>query len=641
MKKSTGVPKKSPRKRHKKKRLKNRKRSLRQRLARLSTTQQALAAIRPATSGQPVAESEPERSLPTPARGRPLWEVTVNSVDAPQFFGLQQLPKISDPVTIRLPRPATPPTVDAVYRHSWALQPNSWVLVLSRAKPCEPPPELTTKLPRLPLAFLSPPLTIVMPHWPPSKPPPEQPPEQPRTQNEPSLSGLPLSARPVRKVGSLKYLKPTVIADDASSALQIASRDYTGSVDNKFVFIKRLQETKVELSQPTKQSRKKVVFVRKAYKPDKRRFSSKSIGSLRNQRTGLSSSHQPSRYATKTPRLSRAAGKGLSTKPVKLLVPIIKQHSELFTPVAAAELRMRQPSSLSYSAIKMHLKPEKTALITDNATREEQLPADDREDNVHYTFIVREPLPATKPLRQYAKLFSDEAYFVRKNSQANKLIVRKQDEEAIDVSQHRLTELQSSKSSAADGDQMIPVSPAAEPMRQDPSVEHSPAEQPFNFIYPAVITDQLMNESLIFDQGAAKDHFREFFRSRQTTSGSEWEFCEAESLFIHLSERLPELKQVCLEEFWAVPEQLFCLISAEVAQYVKPSSTEQDDVISDLLHELSEHMADFDRLIQSLAAAGPTAPGVVEPPAGPPCEVVTTSLLVPHPARDHSFNSDY
>ncbi len=279
-------------------------------------------------------------------------------------------------------------------------------------------------------------------------------------------------------------------------------------------------------------------------------------------------------------------------------------------------------------------------LITDNATSEEQLPADDREDNVHYTFIVREPLPATKPLRKYAALFSDKAYFVRKESRANKLIVRKQDEKAIDVSQHRLTELQSSKSSAADSDQMTPVSPAAEPMRQDPSVEHSAAEQPLNFIYPPVIADQLMNEALIFDQGAAKDHFREIFGSRQTTSGSEWEFCEAESLFIRLSECLPELKQACLEEFGAVPEKLFCLISAEVAQYVKSSFNEQDCVMSDLWHEFSEHMADFDRLIQSLAAAGPTAPGVLEPPAGPPCEVVTTSLLVPHPARDHSFNSD-
>ncbi|WP_253306052.1 hypothetical protein [unidentified bacterial endosymbiont] len=639
MKKSTGVPKKSPRKRHKKKRLKNRKRSLRQRLARLSTTQQALAAIRPATSGLPAAESEPERSLPTPARGRPLWEVTVNSVDAPQFFGLQQLPKISDLVTIRLPRPATPPTVDAVYRHSWALQPSSWGVVLSRTKPCEPPPELTTRPLRLPLAFLSPPLTIVMPHWPPSKPPPEQPPEQPRTQNEPSLPGLPPSGRSVRKVGSLKELTLAVVADNASREEQAPAGNRENSVPYEVVFIRHSRRMK-QLRKTTEPFKKKSCFVKKFYRPDKNRLSRKSIGSSKRERLGLSGSHQPRRHAMKTPLLSRAAGKGLLIKPVKLLVPIIKQHSELFTPVAAAELRMRQPSSLSYSAIKMHLKPEKTAFITDNATREEQLPADDREDNVHYTLIVREPLPVTEPLRKYAALFSDKAYFVRKESRANKLIVRKQDEKAIDVSQHRLTELQSSKSSAADSEQMTPVSPAAEPMRQDPSVEHSPAEQPLNFIYPAVIADQLMNEALIFDQGAAKDHFRKFFGPRQTTSGSEWEFCEAESLFIRLSECLPELKQACLEEFGAVPGQLFCLVSAEVAQYVKLSLTEQDCVIRDLWHEFSEHMADFDRLIHSLAAAGPTASGVLEPPAGPPCEVVTTSLLLPHPARDHSFNND-
>lgn len=200
MKKNTGVPKKSPRKRHKRKRLKNRKRSLRQRLARLSTTRQDLAAIRPATSGQPVVEPEPEKSLPTPTRGRALWEVTINSVDAPQFFGLQQPPKIPDLVTIRLPRPATPITVDdAVYRHSLALQPSTWVLVLPMAKPGVPTPELTTttKILRLPLASLRPPLTIVLPRsQPPS--PPEQSPEQPRRpQNWPSPPGLPPSARPV------------------------------------------------------------------------------------------------------------------------------------------------------------------------------------------------------------------------------------------------------------------------------------------------------------------------------------------------------------------------------------------------------------------------------------------------------------
>lgn len=650
MKKNSGVPKKSPRKRHKKKRLKNRKRLLRQRLARLSAMRLALAATRPsASAGYHSVESEPEKSLPTPTQGKPLWDATMNSIDTPQFFDLQQPrlpPKSPDLVTIRLPGPPVPLMVDpVVYRPPSALRSSMQAPVLSIVQPCIPPPDLTTKPLLLPPAFLSPPLTIVMSR---SQPPrlPEQPPEQPhRSQNSPSLPGLPPSAALIRRVGALKVQKPEAMAeveaivDRESSADQVPADNRKKSVNYQKISMKYLKKTKIKLSKDTKNFSKKSSFISKAYRPNKRRFVRRSIGFLIEQRPVLSGSRQLKCYATKPHRLSRVSGKTLF--PVKLLVPVTKQHSELFTPVAAAELLTRQQVSLGYSPIETPFKPAKPPAITDSAIGEEPLPFDGEEQRVHYKFIVRGPLPATKQLRQYAELFSDKAYFIRKDYQANKLIVGQPDEKTIDLSQHRLTEVQSSNSSAPDGDQMIPVSPAAGPMRRDPSVEHSPAEQPLNFIYPAVIADQLMNEALIFDQAAAKDYFRKIFGLRKTTSGSEWAFREAERLFIHLSECLPELKQACLEECGAVPEELFSAVSTELAQYVKPSLNEEDYVISDLLHEFSEHMADFDQLIQSLAATDPTAPGALEPPAGPPCEVVTTSLLVPHPERDHSFNNDY
>lgn len=348
MKKNTASPKKRPRRRHKRKQLKScPRRSLRQRLERLSALQQALAAIQSLASAArlPAVESEPEVPLPTLLPSKLLWDVTMNSEsgDVPRVCGLA--PYQRPPRTPSWLIASTPPlTVHAAVSRRPSVryhQPIPRTLIFSNTKPGLTPPEHPAQHPqRFPLLWRAP-LTVVMTQRlePRGR---EQLPEPPLPLAQPSL---PHSQPSCRRVQSLQALARVIIADSASGSGR-ASTDHEYKILHRTASIRHHHKEFI-LNQNSRQLGKTSAFSRKWNRSYKKQLSRKIIGSLQKKRPVLSNRYLTRSYAKKkTPRLSKTVSKALLTRSVRLLVPVIKQHSELFTLMVAKKLLTKPPSNL-------------------------------------------------------------------------------------------------------------------------------------------------------------------------------------------------------------------------------------------------------------------------------------------------------
>jgi hypothetical protein len=414
-----------------------------------------------------------------------------------------------------------------------------------------------------------------------------------------------LTRRPPSVSGTLKELKLAVIAGNTTRGEEDLISDVTKKSANYKIGVRKYFQKIIKSSRTTQHFRKTSGFFKKCNQLHKRRVLLKNTSTLKKQWPSSTAYRKFRCYASKKTRLSRAAGKTLLTKRVKLLAPEIKQRSELVTTVSVAELLMRQQSScLGIPHVTVPLKPEKLA---DNATETKQLPFDDKEDWES----------SYKPVSRIHYCIHNE------------------------LSHTTLTDLNPSDSSDTDSDHFTQVSPAAGAMKQELSVACSSVEKPAKPVYPAALAAHLPNAERIFSVRAAKYCFRTYYGLTKTTPGPEWEFREAEKLYRRITKNLPEIKQHCLDEFGCVPETFLCELSTLAAQYEQPGLTRQEEVLKDMLHHLPEHLADFNQLVQSLATSGTRAPGALDSPAAPPGEMVIPLLLAPYLERDNSLNNNY